>query len=76
MRRSLYLIAAAMTLAAWLPAGEPPAASTLRVALEAQFPKSAANETALELERLSARIGIDLAPRASDFRSSSPPAPL
>jgi hypothetical protein len=44
-------------------AGEPPVASDLRVAFEAQFPKSDANATALELERLAAGIGIDLAPQ-------------
>src|SRR5436190_12596394 len=43
---------------------EPPRPSDLRVAFEAQFPKSDANGTALDLERLAARIGIDLAPRA------------
>lgn len=57
-------------------AADPPTASTLRVAFEAQFPKSDANGTALELERLSARIGIDLAPRSPvDPSKPDEPAP-
>jgi hypothetical protein len=55
---------------------EPPSASTLRAAFEAQFPKSDANGTALELEGLSAGIGIDLAPRAPvDPNKPDEPAP-
>jgi hypothetical protein len=45
-------------------AADPPTASTLRAAFVAQFPKSDANGTALEVERLAAGIGIDLAPKA------------
>lgn len=59
-------------------AGEPPHAADLRADFDAQFPKSAANGTALDLEELAAAIGIDLAPRAlfnPDKPNETPPPP-
>ncbi|HZI65887.1 MAG TPA: alpha/beta hydrolase [Thermoanaerobaculia bacterium] len=44
-------------------ASDPPSAATLRSAFEAQFPKAEASAAALELERLAASLGFDLAPR-------------
>lgn len=40
-----------------------PAAATLRSAFEAQFPKSEASAAALQLERLAAPLGVELAPK-------------
>lgn len=69
--------AAALVGASVAGAGEPPSISDLRVAFEAQFPKSEANGTALELERLSAALGIDLAPRAQiDPEKPDEPPPV
>ncbi|MDQ5870943.1 MAG: alpha/beta hydrolase [Acidobacteriota bacterium] len=50
-------------------ASDPPSASTLRSAFEAQFPKTEASAAALELERLAASLGFDLAPK-----NAEPPA--
>ena len=50
-----------------------PEASALRSAFEAQFPKTEASAAALELERLAALLGIELAPR--DETSRRPPEP-
>lgn len=40
-----------------------PSAASLRSAFEAQFPKSEASAAALELERLGALVGVELAPK-------------
>jgi hypothetical protein len=40
-----------------------PAAATLRSAFEAEFPKSEASAAALQLERLAAPLGVELAPK-------------
>lgn len=70
-------LAASLVGASIAGAGEPPSVSDLRVAFEAQFPKSNANGTALELERLSAALGIDLAPRAPvDPEKPDEPPPI
>lgn len=64
MTRSRWCLGAAISLfvASFAPGGEPPSVSDLRIAFEAQFPKSDANGTALELERLASALGINLVP--------------
>jgi pimeloyl-ACP methyl ester carboxylesterase len=52
----------------------PPSAATLRSGFEAQYPKSGASAAAIELERLAARLGIDLAPRAQTWPDEEKPA--
>jgi pimeloyl-ACP methyl ester carboxylesterase len=47
-----------------------PSAAATRAAFEAQYPKQGASAAALELERLAALLGIDLAPRLPE-----PPPP-
>lgn len=48
-----------------------PAAAPFRSAFEAQFPRSEATGAALELERIAAGLGIDLAPRSRRNASSA-----
>jgi CubicO group peptidase (beta-lactamase class C family) len=45
-----------------LSSSDDPAAATLRSAFEAQYPKSDASGAALEIERLAAGLGIEMAP--------------
>jgi hypothetical protein len=57
-----------IALSLWIAAGSPalasePEAATLRSAFEAQFPKSEASAGALQLERLAAPLGVELAPK-------------
>ena len=61
--RGALVLAAILVPAAGARAGEPPQAANLRAAFIAQFPKSGANSTALELEERAAALGIDLAPK-------------
>ena len=62
---SLAVVAGSQVLAS------EPSAATLRSAFEAQFPKSEASAAALELERLAAPLGIELAPK--DEAAPRPP---
>jgi hypothetical protein len=76
--RSELRAVAFVVLSLGIVAGSPalasqPEASALRSAFEAQFPKTEASAAALELERLAAPLGIELAPR--DDASRRPPEP-
>ena len=62
--RAIPFIALSLGIAAGSRAlGSEPAAASLRSAFEAQFPKSEASAGALQLERLAAPLGIELAPK-------------
>ena len=62
--RAIPFIALSLGIAAGSPAlASEPEAATLRSAFEAQFPKSEASAGALQLERLAAPLGIELAPK-------------
>lgn len=63
------LVGIVLALTAPVRASEPPSAAAFRSAFEARFPKTAASAGALELERLAASLGFDLAPQ-----SGQPPA--
>ena len=54
-----------------VPAADLPQPAAFRAAFEAQYPKTRASGTALELEALAASFGLDLVPRDVD----PPPAP-
>jgi hypothetical protein len=66
--RSALAAALLISATALALAGErlPEPAST-RAAFEAQYPKSGPSGSALELERLAAGVGIDLAPKRKQF---------
>ncbi len=62
-------LAVCLAIPGLVKAIEPPSAAAFRSAFEAQFPKTAANGAALELESLAAPLGIDLAPKDAPKRT-------
>jgi hypothetical protein len=62
--RAVSFVALSLAIAAGSRAlASEPSAATLRSAFEAQFPKAEASAAALQLERLAAPLGIELAPK-------------
>ncbi len=66
-RRPIFVLATVAGFAAVSPLGawDPRRAAAFRAEFEAEFPKTDVKAPALELERLAASLGIDVAPKDS-----------